>query len=215
MGAELTAILDASLRVLDRDTERMLRFQAGEAACFDELVTQYRKAMLGFIYRMVRDAAAAEELTQEAFLRVYLHRERYRPEARFSTWLYRIANHLALNYLRDHRRDRLHDSLDAPLEEGAEPRELADHRPNQEQDLVAASLDAQRRARVRDAIGALPERQRAAVIMHKYQGLDYEEIAAALELSASATKSLLFRAYESLRRQLQDLVAGVAVKVTS
>lgn len=215
MGAELTAILDASLRVLDPDTELMLRFQAGEADCFDELVSRYQRPLLGFVYRMVRDMAAGEEIIQEAFLRVYQHRERYRPQARFSTWLYRIANHLALNYLRDHRRDRMAKSLDEPTEDGELQFELADGRPNVEQGMLAAGVEATRRARVQDAIGGLPGRQRAAVIMHKYQGLDYEEIAGALELSASATKSLLFRAYESLRRDLQDLVGSTTMKVMS
>ncbi|MGH9519181.1 MAG: RNA polymerase sigma factor [Terriglobales bacterium] len=215
MGAELTAILDASLRVLDPDTELMLRFQAGEACCFDELVGRYQKPLLGFVYRMVRDMAAGEEIIQEAFMRVYQHRERYRPEARFSTLVYRIASHLALNYLRDHRRDRMATSLDEPTQDGELRMELADARPNVEQGLLAASTEITRRARVRDAIAELPGRQRAAVIMHKYQGLDYEEIAGALELSASATKSLLFRAYESLRRDLQDLVGSTAMKVMS
>lgn len=206
MGAELTAILDASVRVLDADTALMLRFQAGEAACFDELVGRFQKPLLGFVFRMVRNHAASEEILQEAFLRVYLHRERYRPQARFSTWIYRIASHLALNYVRDHRRDRLADSLDEEPGEDAAPRELADRRLTAEQTMIAASVESARRNRVRDAVSGLPGRQRAAVIMHKYQGLDYDEIAGALDLSASATKSLLFRAYESLRRDLKDLL---------
>lgn len=206
MGAELTAILDASVRVLDADTALMLRFQAGEAGCYDELVARFQSPLLGFVYRLVHDRAASEEILQEAFLRVYLHRTRYQPQARFSTWLYRIANHLALNYLRDHRRERLHDSLDATPDDDSAPLELPDRRPNPEQVLVATSLERQRCGRIRSAIAALPVRQRSAVVMHKYQGLDYDEIAGALELSPSATKSLLFRAYESLRRELKDLL---------
>ncbi|MGH9483239.1 MAG: RNA polymerase sigma factor [Terriglobales bacterium] len=202
----MTAILDASVRVLDADTALMLRFQAGEAACFDELVTRFQKPLLGFVYRMLRNHAASEEILQEAFLRVYLHRSRYRPQARFSTWIYRIASHLALNYLRDHRRDRLADSLDGEIGDDTAPRELADRRPTVEQTMVAASAETARRIRVRDAVASLPGRQRAAVILHKYQGLDYEQIAGALELSPSATKSLLFRAYESLRRELKDVL---------
>lgn len=184
----------------------MLRFQAGESTCFDDLVTRYRKPLMGFVYRMVGNAASSEEIIQEAFLRVYLHRANYRPQARFSTWVYRIANHLALNHLRDHRRDRLADSLDAADDDGGAPRELADAQPNAEQALVAASIAAGRARRIREAVGGLAPRQRSAVIMHKYQGLDYEEIAGALGLSLSATKSLLFRAYEALRRELQDLI---------
>ncbi|HUX67932.1 MAG TPA: sigma-70 family RNA polymerase sigma factor [Terriglobales bacterium] len=203
----MTAILDASLRVLDPDTALMLRFQAGEAACFDQLVARFQAPLLGFVFRLVHDRAASEEILQEAFLRVYLHRARYQPQARFSTWLYRIANHLALNYLRDHRRERLHDSLDQSLDgDDAPPRQLPDRRPSPEQVLVAASAERLRRHRIRAAIAALPPRQRSAVVMHKYQGLDYDEIAGALQLSSSATKSLLFRAYESLRRELKDLL---------
>ncbi|HWG37395.1 MAG TPA: sigma-70 family RNA polymerase sigma factor [Terriglobales bacterium] len=210
MGAELTFVLDAAaVRVLDADTELMLRFQAGDAACFDDLVARYRKPLLGFLYRMVRDLAACEELLQEAFLRVYLHRARYQPQARFSTWIYQIAQHLALNYIRDHRRDKLSDSLDAPavgVHADAAPRELPDHRPTVEQALLARSISDQRTARIRAAITALPERQRTAVVLHKYQGLNYSEIGGILGLSESATKSLLFRAYESLRRDLEDLL---------
>jgi RNA polymerase sigma-70 factor (ECF subfamily) len=209
VGAVLTAILEAPLRVLDADTELMLRFQAGENACFDDLVGRFRQPLLGFVYRMVRDAAASEEIIQEAFLRVYLHRARYQPQAKFSTWLYRIANHLALNHIRDHRRERMTESLDQAVQSGGGEtvtREFADPAPSAEQAMVARAVSGQRATRVRQAIEALPERQRAAVIMHKYQGLDYEEIGGAMKMSASATKSLLFRAYESLRGSLQDLL---------
>ncbi len=211
VGAELTVVLDASPvtvpnAVGDADTELMLRFQAGEDACFDQLVARFQRPLLGFVYRMVRNQAASEELLQEAFLRVYQHRLRYRPQARFSTWMYQIAGRLALNYLRDHRRDRLSDSLDDRADDDALPLQVADHRPTAEQVLVAASALALRAARVRDAVTALPERQRAAVILHKYQGQSYAAIGAALGLSESATKSLLFRAYETLRRELKDLL---------
>jgi RNA polymerase sigma-70 factor (ECF subfamily) len=204
-------VLDASPApaapaALDADAELMLRFQAGEAACFDELVARYQRPLLGFVYRMVRNQAASEELLQEAFLRVYRHRDRYRPQARFSTWMYQIASRLALNYLRDHRRDRFNDSLDDRADDDTAPLQVADQRPTAEQVLVEASALALRAARVRDAVAALPERQRAAVVLHKYQGQSYAAIGAALGLSESATKSLLFRAYESLRRELKDLL---------
>jgi RNA polymerase sigma-70 factor (ECF subfamily) len=198
--------VQAPTAATDADTELMLRFQAGEPACFDELVARYQRPLLGFVYRMVRNQAASEDLLQEAFLRVYRHRERYRPQARFSTWMYQIAGRLALNYLRDHSRDRRNASLDDRENEDAAPLQVADRRPTAEQVLVAASAQAQRAARVRDAVTGLPERQRAAVILHKYQGQSYAAIGAALGLSESATKSLLFRAYETLRRELKDLL---------
>ncbi|MGH9394799.1 MAG: RNA polymerase sigma factor, partial [Terriglobales bacterium] len=199
MGAELTAVLDvAAVRILDVDTELMLRFQAGEAACFDELVARYRKPLLAFLYRMVRDLGASEDLLQDAFLRVYNHRVRYQPSAHFRTWVYQIAHHLALNHIRDHRRERMGDSLDQPVSacDDAPARELADSRPTVEQALLQQSIADHRRDRIRAAIAALPERQRAAVLLHKYQGLNYLGIGGILGLSESATKSLLFRAYE-------------------
>jgi RNA polymerase sigma-70 factor (ECF subfamily) len=116
---------------------------------------------------------------------------------------------LALNHIRDHRRDRMTESLDQAVQSGGGEtvtREFADPAPSAEEAMVARAVSGQRATRVRQAIEALPERQRAAVIMHKYQGLDYEEIGGAMKMSASATKSLLFRAYESLRGSLQDLL---------
>lgn len=198
------AALDTQTGTPDADTALMLRFQAGEEACFDALVERYRRPLQGFVHRMLHDQGASEELLQEAFLRVYLHRDRYRPHAAFRTWMYRIAYRLALNHVRDHRKERAHDSLDEP--ESAVGALLADRRLNPEQQLLVAADAALRRQRIRAAIAALPERQRTAVLLHRYQGLDYEEIGAILRLSPSATKSLLFRAYESLRRELKDLL---------
>lgn len=201
---QLTRVMSAGTQTLsvDADAQLMLRFQAGEGACFDGLVLRHRKPLHHFIYRMVQNAGVAEELTQDAFLRVYLSRERYTVEARFTTWLYRIATHLTLNYLRDHRHEKRAESLDDPGPDGDLQRELPDRRPGAE----AGMLKEERLARVRRAVAGLPERQRSAVLMHKYQGLDYHEIGQALRLSESATKSLLFRAYEALRAELSSLL---------
>lgn len=202
-AADLAA-LNQQENGLDADAALMLRFQAGEEACFEQLVERYRRPLLGFAYRMLRDQGASEEVLQEAFLRVYLHRDRYRPQAAFRTWVYRIVYRLALNHVRDHRRERHHDSLDEP--ESQISLALADRRPNPEQELLADHQAQWRTLRIRGAIAALPGRQRTAVLLHRYQGLDYEEIGAILRLSSSATKSLLFRAYERLRRELKDLL---------
>lgn len=208
MGAELTAVLGHALPLppQDADTALMLRFQAGEAACFDQLVGRFQRPLLAYLYRMVRDYSASEELLQETFLRVHLHRGRYRPKAQFNTWLYRIATHLALNYIRDHRRDRMLQPIEA--EDGETPAgvELRDRAPSAEAALVAESVARERRNRVRTAIMALPPRQQAAVVLHRYQELDYAQIGETLQMSVSAIKSLLFRAYASLRRELEDLL---------
>jgi RNA polymerase sigma-70 factor (ECF subfamily) len=155
---------------IESDLELMLRVRDGDAASFEVLLRRHRVPVVSFFRRMLRDEALAEDLAQEVFLRVYKSRERYQPEARFTTWLYRIATNLALNAIRD-RKDEVSDK----------------------------------------AVEALPENQRAAVILHKYQEVDYRQIAGILGVSESAVKSLLFRAYETLRVRLEPLLREGAV----
>jgi RNA polymerase sigma-70 factor (ECF subfamily) len=186
------------------DAQVMLRVKAGDDAAFDYLVQKYRRAMIGYLYRMAHNSAVAEELAQEVFLRVYRSRESYSADAKFSTWLYRIATNLAINHARDsqHQRPEVSVSLDEPDPETGTTLDVADKTPSVEQSL----LRRERLAAIRRQVDALPERQRMAVLMHKYQGLDYRQIGEVLKLSESATKSLLFRAYESLRERLKEFV---------
>jgi RNA polymerase sigma-70 factor (ECF subfamily) len=155
---------------------------------------------------MVRDTAVAEDLAQEVFLRVYRARQEYAPSAKFTTWMFRIATNLALNSMRDNRHRKMEISMDQSVDTGEEeqrPLEVPDRAPSVEQELVARC----RAELIMKAIHSLPEKQRAAVLLHKYQELDYDEIARVLECSESALKSLLFRAYESLRVELAPLVS--------
>jgi len=186
------------------DAAIMLRVAAGDESGFNYLVAKYHRAMIHFLFRMVRSEAVAEELAQEVFLRVYRSRESYRAEAKFTTWLYRIATNLAVNHARDTKQERSARNvyLDAPDEETGTTPEVADDEPTVEQRL----LRDERMAAIRKHVMALPDRQRMAVLMHKYQGLDYREIGDVLKLSESATKSLLFRAYQTLRDKLKDFV---------
>jgi RNA polymerase sigma-70 factor, ECF subfamily len=186
------------------DAAVMLRVAAGDEASFNYLVEKYHRPMIHFLYRMVHNQSVAEELTQEVFLRVYRARDSYRAEARFTTWLYRIATNLAVNHARDTRHERSAQTvyLDAPDEETGTTPDLADDEPSVEQRL----LREERMAAIRSHVMALPERQRMAVLMHKYQGMDYRQIGEVLKLSESATKSLLFRAYQTLRDKLKDFV---------
>jgi RNA polymerase sigma-70 factor (ECF subfamily) len=186
------------------DAAVMLRVAAGDEAGFNFLVGKYHRPMIHFLYRMVHNQAVAEELAQEVFLRVYRARDSYRAEARFTTWLYRIATNLAVNHARDTRHERAAQTvyLDAPDEETGTTPDLADDEPTVEQRL----LRDERMAAIRSHVMALPERQRMAVLMHKYQGMDYRQIGEVLKLSESATKSLLFRAYQTLRDKLKDFV---------
>ena len=186
------------------DASVMLRVKAGDDGAFDYLVTKYRRPMVSFMYRTTHNVPVAEELAQEVFLRVYRSREGYKADAKFTTWLYRIATNLAVNYARDtrHERNEVTVSLDEPNTETGLTADVADGRPSVEQSI----LRRERLAAIRKEIESLPERQKLAVIMHKYQNMDYRQIADVLKLSESATKSLLFRAYETLRVKLEKFL---------
>jgi RNA polymerase sigma-70 factor (ECF subfamily) len=185
---------------LDYDAELMLRVKDGDGASFGVLLEKHRTSVVHFLYRMVQNPAVAEELAQEVFLRVYRSRATYEPTAKFTTWLFRIATHLALNALRDGKNERLQERLDDDTAE-LPVRQVSDGRPSVEQRMVyQAKLDE-----IRRAVGALPEKQRAAVLMHKYEEMEYSQIAKVLNCSESAIKSLLFRAYETLRARLAHM----------
>jgi len=185
---------------LDFDAELMLRVKQGDGASFAILLEKHRLPVIHFLYRMVQNQAVAEELAQEVFLRVYRSRESYVPTAKFTTWLFRIATHLALNSLRDGKNRRLEDRLDDDSSD-TPVRQVSDQRPTAEQNMVyQARLDE-----VRRAVAMLPEKQRVAVLMHKYEEMEYSQIAKVLNCSESAIKSLLFRAYETLRARLAHM----------
>jgi RNA polymerase sigma-70 factor (ECF subfamily) len=190
---------------IDRDLELMLRVRQGDADSFDVLLERHRKPLVGFFARMVRDRALAEDLAQEAFLRVYQARRRYRPDAKFTTWLYRIATNLALNALRNRKGIQAVPVGDDDSSHGAsQVHQLSDSRPTVEQEMMLS----ERERTIRQAVESLPESQRAAVILHKYQEVDYRQIGNILGVSESAVKSLLFRAYENLRVRLKPLLRG-------
>ncbi len=186
------------------DAAIMLRVSAGDDSAFTYLIEKYQRQIVHFMFRMVHNQAVAEELAQEVFLRVYRSRESYRAEAKFTTWLYRIATNLGVNYARDHRNERAAQNvyLDQPDAETGTTPDLADSHATAEHEMLR---DERMRA-IREHVMALPERQRQAVLMHKYQEMDYKQIGEVLKLSESATKSLLFRAYQTLREKLKHYV---------
>ena len=190
----------AAVASLERDAELMLRVRDGDQTSFTMLLERHRGPVIHFVYRMVQNQSVAEELAQEVFLRVYRSRSTYEPTAKFTTWLFRIATHLALNWIRDGRKEKLQESLDEETSDGT-TRQVADRGRTIEQELL---YEAKLRE-VRQAIEALPSKQRAAVLMHKYEEMEYSQIAKVLNCSESAVKSLLFRAYESLRSRLAHM----------
>ena len=192
-----------ALLVPDNDAQLMLRVREGDDDSFRLLLNKHRASVVRFVYRMIRDQAASEELGQEVFLRIYRSRSSYEPAARFTTWMFRIANHLSLNWLRDGKNERTRKvPLDA-REEGGPVREF----PDSGISVEARMIREVRLEEIRQAIAQLPEKQRAAVLMHKYEEMEYSQIAEALGCSESAVKSLLFRAYESLRARLAHMTA--------
>src|ERR1700675_4480919 len=161
MASGVKNCMGAAAVTLDYDAELMLRVKDGDGASFGLLLEKHRTAVIHFLYRMVQSHAIAEELAQEVFLRVYRSRGTYEPTAKFTTWLFRIATHLALNWIRDGRNEKLQESLDQETADGA-TRQVADRGRTVEQELVYQV----KLREVRQAIEVLPSKQRAAVLMH-------------------------------------------------
>ncbi|MBI2930494.1 MAG: sigma-70 family RNA polymerase sigma factor [Planctomycetes bacterium] len=177
----------------DPDIELMLRFQAGDERAFEELVLKHQKRILNVVYRALGDRAQAEDAAQDIFLKVYRARRSYRPQAKFSTWLYRIAVNHCLNEVRARRPGPI--PMDDLLQEPVA------HSPDDQMNQT----DLQRA--VKEAIDALPENQRVAVILARFEDLSYEEIGEAMGLSLEAVKSVLFRAKENLKQRLGRFIS--------
>ena len=169
----------------------MVALARGDMDALGQLVRRHQDKALALAYRLLGRWDLAEDIAQEAFLRVHRAAKRYRPDAKFTTWLYRIVVNLCLD---QKRRAKL------------APAALGDQGPEPSVAPAADRLEARERAeRVRCALDALPERQRTAVVLHRYQGLSHREVAEATGWSESAVESLLVRAYARLRQELADL----------
>jgi RNA polymerase sigma-70 factor (ECF subfamily) len=195
----LSQVAEAPVQALDEDVRLMLAFRSGDSAAFDSLFRRWSAPLLRYLARMLSDAALAEDLVQEAFLRVHRARDRYAPDARFSTWLYRIATNLALNELRRPRRRWRHESPEEPsgpalVSPAAGPDDAADARRSAERAL--------------GLLESLPGKQRAALCLAAVEGLSYAEVAEALEVSESAVKALVHRARSALADRLRADAGG-------
>ncbi len=193
----------AQMALRDPDIRLMLRVRDDDPAAFAELVGNYQHRLVGIMHHLVGSADEAEDLAQEVFLRVYRNRKKYSPQAKFSTWLFTIANNLALNALRNRGRKPvvpLDVSESGPL--GARPEEqlARDHGATPSFGLRQAELAD----RIRAALDTLNERQKMAVVLNKFEDMNYAEIAEVMGLSTKAVKSLLSRA----RARLRDALAG-------
>jgi RNA polymerase sigma-70 factor (ECF subfamily) len=184
------------------DARLMLGAKCGDLASLDALVRKYRGALIHHIYRIVRDPAVSEELAQEAFLRVHRSRELYEATAKFKTWLYSIATHLALNWLRDHQRERQEERLEMHLE----------NRPYHQAADPGIGIDEWlvlqvKLSEIRQAVHELPDRQRQVLVLHKFEDMECRQIAREMGSSHQAVRSLLCRAYATLRERLAHMHA--------
>ncbi len=199
-----TAVLPRRRPTDDPEVDLMLRVRHGDASAFDQLERRYWLRVFGRLYRWLGDRAEAEDMTQEVFLRLYRYRERYQPRARFATWLFYITRNVARNALRSRRRRRpcLHlESLERGEAASGEWL-LPDRGDSPSRPLERAELAGQ----VRSAVSGLGERQRAAVELHQFHDRTYTEVAAALDMTPKAAKSLLYRARNQLRASLEPLM---------
>lgn len=179
----------------------MVAFQRGDDSAFERIVLHYGDRVLAFFRRCGADRASAEDLAQEAFLRIARARTRYEPTARFTTWLFRILSRIAANDGTRNRWRRATSIRQGRHDDEPQPGipELA--APQRSDPATIVSVD-DLRARVRAAVAELPETQRIALVLNRFEGANYEEVAAALDLSIPAVKSLLHRARENLKQRL-------------
>jgi len=195
----------AQLALRDPDTRLMLNVRDDEPGAFEELVERYQNRLVGVMHHLVGNAAEAEDLAQEVFLRVYRARKKYRARCKFSTWLFTIANNLALNALRTRQRKpvvrlNVHDSGPLgprPAEQLVQDSGSQPARKIQQRELAEL---------IRRALDGLNERQRLAVVLNKFEDMNYAEIAEVMGLTTKAVKSLLCRARINLRAALKDYI---------
>jgi RNA polymerase sigma-70 factor (ECF subfamily) len=189
----------------DPDVDLMQRVRDGDTVAFRELFAKHSEAVVNFAYRFVNSRPRAEELAQDAFLQIYRARGRYQAKARFTTYLYRVATNLCLNELRRFDYQGKTEPLEGrPLENGEEgTRELADTSLPEVEDLLAGIETG---AKIKKVLDKLPPNQKSALLLSRVEGLSYQEVAECLETTESAVKSLIFRATQTLREQLADLL---------
>ncbi|HOL68181.1 MAG TPA: sigma-70 family RNA polymerase sigma factor, partial [bacterium] len=185
--------------IMDEDHLLMARVASGCSSAFNQIIKKYQQPLLNFVYRLVGDRHLAEEVAQEAFLRVYLSARRYRPETKFSTYLYQVARNVSLNALR-HRKfvSFFHDPFAAVSASKVSLRQGEENSRQRIKEIVS------------QAIGNLPVSQRTALVLAKYDGLSVKEIALIMKTSLPAVKSLLHRARETLKKELAPLVHAAA-----
>ncbi len=183
---------------MDADAQLMERVRDGDTASFDLLMDRYRKPVINFVYRMVRDAAAAEEIAQDVFVQIYLARKRYTASARFSTWLFKVATNTTLKHIRKHRRVVRESELATDARERFHNLLIAGENDGAHESLERKELGLL----VQQALVALPDKEKVALTLRKYEGCSYQEIADIMKCSVAAIKTHIHRGKLRLRETL-------------
>ena len=194
--------------LLDPDVRLMLQVREGSAAAFEALVEKHQKRLVMVLEHLVSDRTQAEDLAQDVFLRVYRARERYVPTAKFSTWLYTITHNVASNSIRKSSRRKEINLVTSPS--GSMPVRPLDTMAKDKSNLMPTRLADQKEMEmvIREAIQSLGPRQRMAMLLSKYEGMSYNEIAESMELTTQAVKSLLSRARGNLKEALAPYLSS-------
>ena len=200
-----TGETSTQLALRDPDIRLMLRVRDDDAAAFTQLVELYQRRLVAVMHHLVGNAEEAEDLAQEVFLRVYRARKKYRPRSKFSTWLFTIANNLALNSLRSRRRKPV-VSLPAQDSGPLGPRPAEQMVPDPGSGPMQRLQREELTGLIRQALDGLNERQRMAVVLNKFEDMNYAEIAEVMGLTTKAVKSLLSRARMNLRAALSGYI---------
>lgn len=177
--------------LIDDDIKFMMDFKNGDVTSFEKLVDKYKKPVLNTIYRLINQKEDAEDLTQEVFLKIYQSAEKYTPQAKFTTWLYKIVYNTSFSYLKKRKNFK-------PLS-----LEVESTIPDKALSIEEQVIQAETAEGIKKAVDSLPVQQRMAIILKQYDDLSYEEIAEIMKTSVSSVKSLLFRARENLKDRLK------------
>jgi len=184
----------------DPDNQLMQKAGSGNRAAFKELVKKHQGTVTGIIYRYTGNHNEAEDLAQDIFLKIYKAASSYLPRAQFKTWLYKVVANHCLNFFRSQKRKAIITSLDQPLSEDYNPHIQRTDEQKKQPEIILQQQELQ--IALKRALSELPERQRMAIILHRFEGLSYKEVATILGASLSAVESLIFRAMNNLKEKL-------------
>lgn len=184
----------------DPDNQLMQKAGSGNRAAFKELVIKHQGTVTGIIYRYTGNHNEVEDLAQDIFLKIYKAASSYVPRAQFKTWLYRVVVNHCLNFFRSQKRKAMISSLDQPVSEDYNPHIQRTDEQKEQPEIILQQQELQ--IALKRALSELPERQRMAIILHRFEGLSYKEVATILGSSLSAVESLIFRAMNNLKEKL-------------